>query len=146
MIRIGKVTIILLFAFFVGCQSIVIPEYALIGTDNEPIIAMKEAIKVKNGWEFQFPNAVDIQKMTVGFEGKLTQLILLSKTNDKWNQIKDLKPQDEYVLSIDLDVNTDDLKLLPKFSGKGHVTYCQFVSGKKQRTFSIQLEKPPFIE
>ena len=130
--------------FHLGCSLKTQPQYALI--EGESSAAAGEGLPVEGGWEFQFPRIYSIQKVTINYEGSLTQLTLHSRTDRGWEQIKSVDAQASSPLVMELNLNTSAVRLFPRFSGKGRIAFCQFHTGRKQRVFSVPLEKPPFIK
>lgn len=140
----GFLLIILILA--IGCSSRIEPQYALIGPEESSTEILGNGISIKDGWEFRFPVACKVQKAAIDYEGSLIELAFYSETERGWQHIKSLSVEASSPLVTDLKVNSGVIRVFPVFSGKGRISFCQFYIGKKQKVFSIPLEKPPFVE
>lgn len=137
---------LLLMALYLSCSSKIAPQYAFVEPGVESPAVAGKGLPVEGGWEFQFPETLNIQKVAVNYEGLLSQLTLHYKTDGRWEHVNSMDAQASSPLVIDLNVGTDAIRLFASFSGRGRITFCQFYIGKKQKYFSIPLEKPPFIK
>jgi len=131
---------------FTGCQSGTTPYYTLAGLEDKSSEAIMEGVPVEGGWEFQFPEAYYIQKVVINYEGTLVRVDAHHKTDGRWEYVKTVEVQDSNQLMMELNTNTDSIRLYPEFSKKGKIKFCQFYTGKGQKVFSVPLEKPPFIK
>ena len=132
--------------FFTGCQSGTTPYYTLAGLEDKSSEAIMKGVPVEEGWEFQFAEAYYIQKVVINYEGTLVRVDAHHKTDRRWEYVKTVEVQNSSQLMMELNINTDSVRLYPEFSKKGKITFCQFHIGKGQKVFSVPLEKPPFIK
>jgi hypothetical protein len=132
--------------FFTGCQSGTAPHYTLAGLEDKSSETIMKGVPVEGGWEFQFPEVYYIQKVVINYEGTLVRVDAHHKTDRGWEYIKTVEVQDSNQLMMDLNINTDAIRLYPEYSKRGNIESCQFQIGKGQKVFSIPLEKPSFIK
>lgn len=131
---------------FTGCQSGTIPRYTLAGLEDKSSETTMKGVPVEGGWEFQFSEAYHVQKVVINYEGTLVRVDAHHKTDGRWEYLKTVEVQDSNQLMMDLNINTDAIRLYPEYSKRGNMKFCQFHIGKGQKVFSIPLEKPPFIK
>ena len=130
----------------IGCASNVKPpRYTITGAAAPSDLTM-EAVFVDGGYEFQFTKQYDLQKIVIDHDGTFNQFTLYAKTEGRWESIKSVEISAETPSEIALNVKTDTIRIQPKHVKSGQMTSCQFYVRKPQRTFSIPLEKPPFIK
>jgi hypothetical protein len=132
--------------FFAGCQSGTTPYYTLAGLEDKSPETTMKGVSVEGGWEFQFPEAYYIQKVVINYEGTLVRVGAHRRTDGRWEYVKTVEVQGSNQLMMDLNINTDAIRLYPEFSKMGNIKSCQFQIGKGQKVFSVPLEKPPFIK
>ena len=131
---------------FTGCQSGTTPHYTLAVLEDKSSETIMKGVPVEGGWEFQFPEAYYVEKVVINYEGPLVQVDAHRRTDGGWEYVKTVEVQDSNQLMMDLNINTDAIRLYSEFSKMGNIKFCQFYIGKGQKVFSIPLEKPPFIK
>jgi hypothetical protein len=145
--RATEQTLTLLILLIVGCGSNVKPpEYTIVGAAGKTPASQTQAAFVDDGYEFHFSKPYDLQKVLIHHKTASSPLTVYTKVEGRWKPIKSVDTNDDTSSEIALDVNTDAIRIQPQNVKSGQMALCQFYVRKPQRTFSIPLEKPPFIK
>jgi hypothetical protein len=136
----------ILSTIFLGCSST--PQYAIIDIGKGSNASKGEGIYVKGGWEFRFPETLGIKKTDIEYKGSLSKLSIYSQENGRWKNVTSANVQDisSSPLLLQIDVNTNAIRIIPEYSGRGKIILCRFYLAEERRVLTIPLEKPPFIK
>ena len=144
-----KLILTALIMFYLGgCASEIKPQNTFIEAEGKSPATAREALPIEGGWEFQFPAQYNVQKVAINHDSALIQLAFYARIEGRWEYLKSVNglAARSTPSEIPLNVMTDAIRVLPKSLKEWHVTFCQFYMEKPHRTFSIPLEKPPFIK